>query len=559
MKKSERSRYIEERELDGYILAWSLHRILETIGGGNQTLGWGMAAQLGIVGMVFLSFLLKSAWIWACCILLYISFDIILMPFIWDSEYWCILTDLAMLLAILITSGDRTKLLPLARKIICIQMVIFYTAAAVWKLNKDFFDARASCAPIFVAQMIDLITMGTADKYIPISFIQIILQNSPFLVILLEGFIAIALSLPAGREFGVYAACILHILIAVCPPPNNVATFSLMCLSRLVIFVPNGLVTVLTTPPLKYMKIYWLIALPLSSFLAWHSEFYDLILPIFIAAVPLLWKAAKEDSIILRGLEDYEATKVNQLLSSKKSCIFKAARAMIVFISFFYSFGLLSLGLLDQGAPHMYANLRLHAGSNHFFLPTGLLQQYKYPSAFDGGIVRIERSTSSLLNRYYPSEYTNDLSQGTRDLLTIANHTGRMFNPMLSLVTASEAPWNPNTSFIKYTMPAHEFRRMLQFLHSQEKDSYLIEYIQLDDISGDEVWRATSNKGRLIRFEHSPKKNQTKCRVLRPRSSSCLSSDLVNLPPLPFWTKKLLLFEPYPILPNDHRLHCFGP
>ena len=50
----------------------------------------------------------------------------------------------------------------------------------------------------------------------------------------------------------------------------------------------------------------------------------------------------------------------------------------------FYAFGLPMLGLIDVGSCAMFANLKAHGGSNHLFLPTGLLQRWFAGAAPDG-------------------------------------------------------------------------------------------------------------------------------------------------------------------------------
>ena len=41
-----------------------------------------------------------------------------------------------------------------------------------------------------------------------------------------------------------------------------------------------------------------------------------------------------------------------------------------------YALAVIPLGLMDMGSANMFSSLRMHGGSNHFFLPTNLLQWY---------------------------------------------------------------------------------------------------------------------------------------------------------------------------------------
>merc|ERR1712137_995533 len=78
----------------------------------------------------------------------------------------------------------------------------------------------------------------------------------------------------------------------------------------------------------------------------------------------------------------------------------------------FYAFGLPMLGLIDVGACHMFAQLKLHGGSNHLFLPAGLVQQWlamespqtHWAGGFAGGVVRVEYTNSRFSNGQFPGE-----------------------------------------------------------------------------------------------------------------------------------------------------------
>ena len=524
------SHHSEEMLYRGYVYFWSLHRWYETTGGTNQTMGWEFGEKVAVVGMAVLASLTKSTVDLGFAMAVILCMDFHKMPFIWDSEYWCMMTDVAFLWIALRQLKFR-EFAAVARG----QMILCYAAAAFWKLNRDFFDVRASCAPIFALQMIDFFVPVMP----PVAVSRLVALTSPAAIVLLEG--AIALLLWLKPKIGVKLALVLHILIALAPPPNNVATFSLMCASRLILFVPNGFADVLDKFPfsLTFTAI-WTFVIAVCADIAKHETFYDLGLPLFMAIVPLVWTAAT--------LQE-EETKVSW-------------RHPLVLLAVFYNFGLLTLGLLDQGAPHMYANLRLHGGSNHFLAPTGLLQQWYFEnpnSTFYGGIVRIEMSTSKYFNEIYPSDYTMQLSNGTRQLLLDAGHTSRMFNPMLTALTSSQAPWlEEEDPFVKYTLPAHEFRRMLTNALEVD-DDFLLEYTQLKESLGNETWRATAS-GRTVRVVVQKKKKKLfSCEIRKPKRGSCLATDLPMLPPLSYWATKILFFEPYPILPGDHRLHCFGP
>ena len=93
-----------------------------------------------------------------------------------------------------------------------------------------------------------------------------------------------------------------------------------------------------------------------------------------------------------------------------------------------YAFAGPLLGLQDLGACNMYSNLRLHGGSNHLLVPTGLLGTL-WPRVADAfAVVRIENSTSSWINSIYPGELTASIAPDEVELLRSVGQSGRMFN-----------------------------------------------------------------------------------------------------------------------------------
>lgn len=537
-------------DLTGYVYMWCLHRLYETVGGGNQTLGWSAAEQASICLMTVAAGATRSVRLLCATMAVVMVSDLIKAPFIWDSEWWCLQTDLAFILSATLEDGffsstiavqpeARQRIFARAAATIRIQMTIFYSAAAFWKLNTAFLDSHSSCAPIFVVQLVDAFWPRPS---LPRSVLRGLVKIAPLATLLLEGGIAFGLATRRAR-LGLSLALFLHLGIALCPPPNNVATFSLMCASRLVAFVPRGFSEALN-PRKSWSVAGFSVAIAGVAF-SWpranHPGFFDLALPLFVAVVPLLALAIRRQEI------------------PPPNSFKHRGRRTLVALAFFYAFLVIPLGLQDQGQPHMYANLKLHGGSNHFFAPTGLAQRLfeRRPwSSIGGGIVRIERSDSAVFNDINPGEYSHELTDRSRRWLEAGGHTGRMWNPMLTAVTSSEAPWDPKKPFTKYTLPSHEFRRLLASARARE-ERFSLEYTQLFGV-GSESWRANS-PGRTVRIS-SKRYGGESCTVLKPRRRKCAESDLPNLPEMSWWANKFMLFEAYPIVPGDQReVHCFGP
>mmetsp|Transcript_152527 Transcript_152527/g.292074 ORF Transcript_152527/g.292074 Transcript_152527/m.292074 type:complete len:235 (+) Transcript_152527:1-705(+) len=136
----------------------------------------------------------------------------------------------------------------------------------------------------------------------------------------------------------------------------------------------------------------------------------------------------------------------------------------VVLESLFLVYGFIILGLADDGPPKPFANIRTHGGSNHYLMPTGLLQEIgeDHPSWFGrlyaAGVVRVDHTTSEHINSYFPGEITDVLMPQARELCQIAGHNGREFSPAIARLagTALVTPKVPGPNFIRYTVPAFE-------------------------------------------------------------------------------------------------------
>jgi uncharacterized membrane protein YphA (DoxX/SURF4 family) len=153
------------------------------------------------------------------------------MPVMWDSYYWCLQVDGGLLLCVgylalvrgLSADSHADSLAAWWATTARQQLAIFYLAAGVWKVNTSFLDARTSCAPIFVLTLLQ--TLGYTPP--PLRASQLALL-APGVTILGELTIGILLLLPsrAAVRIGVLSALLLHLGIALTPPPNNATPFS---------------------------------------------------------------------------------------------------------------------------------------------------------------------------------------------------------------------------------------------------------------------------------------------------------------------------------------------
>ena len=159
------------------------------------------------------------------------------LPMSWDSEWWALQTDAALLVRLLTgaTAGRTIQL----------QMALFYLAAGFWKLNTSFLDGASSCASVFGVQTAAraALMLGGGDDQAVLdweAFLAPLAQTyTPCIVIALE--MSIALGLLLRPNVGVRVGVLFHAINAWAPPaPNNIASFSLVCLVRLVTFAPKA-------------------------------------------------------------------------------------------------------------------------------------------------------------------------------------------------------------------------------------------------------------------------------------------------------------------------------
>ena len=191
----------------------------------------------------------------------------------------------------------------------------------------------------------------------------------------------------------------------------------------------------------------------------------------------------------------------------------------------------------------MYANLRASGGSNHLFLPTGLIFQ-------PGDVLWVESTTSKHINGIYPGEITHMLSASVRENLKAVGHSGREYGPYLARVlgAAAIAPppeWRPPSRKTAegFMVPAIELRRLLAEARAAG-ESFALTYRQRKPGG----WRR-------VRVEQGP--SRSKCRVLRrswlvPLRPACTAEEQVLLATAPpAWAMRTLLFFPFAMTLND--------
>ena len=538
------------------------------------------------------------------------------MPFLHDSQHWCMMTDIVVGAELLRTLRVRLEQLrsskgrrkggiggallgPLSLTeadavtaacagTIRYQMIVLYAAAAWWKFNEGFMNPRTSSAPLLIVQIL--------EEYLPTAFLEnglsaralrLVVSSAPLLTLILEAVIPVLLATHAAA--GVCLTCVFHWVLAITPPPNNNSAFGTQTLPRLIFFLdPSSSAQTMDAAVrvgTRTAATVWAVA---AATTAIHpltrqgaTSIYSNV-PTCAGLAALLCVAAAG------GGWRAERRSVGPASRSSASSI-RAVDIVMRVYTVYYAFVAIPLGTMDMGSPNMFSSLRIHAGSNHFvrILPLGLMQQLFCESnprssiladIFGGGIVRVDRTSSSHLvgplGVDFPGEYTTHKPRLVH-LLVAAGHCGRQFNAMGGYTkvgnhppsdNAIDATSSPNGG---YTIPSMELRRLIRDAQQRfPRESFFIEGAILPGCEGDEIWRATASvaRFRLIRdgddgslscFEEGAEgggcSERTRAALLAPPSGHWLSRLLM----------KFLLQQPYPIVPEntgrDRSVVCFGP
>ena len=508
-------------------------------------------------------------------------------PFIWDHELWDMLTEFVMVVGItahMIEQHTTPKSEYTTNRIIArcapavrLMMIIFYAAAAFWKLNSSFFDPIASCAPVFIMQ---LIAAYVPDGFIPFARTDFVTQFSPHVATVVEFAIPTLLSQGAKRpslcKLGLGLGLLFHFLIALTPPPNNAGGFSVGAIVRYFFFMPLS-----TAAAAKSLSPRSLIPTTLSSGAAGRIGALAAILlavgiaasdgkmtlagslPVFIA---LLFVYARSLYLGFVGTTTTVATSAAADNTAAGRCVRQISSALVV-VAAIYAFGLPVLGLQDMAACNMFANLHgptaVFTGANHYLVPCGLLQaRYEHASAatnpLAGGVVEVLHSTSDWMRELYPAESTRMISLRAREMLHHAGHSGREFGPSTTRVVGTLPGMRPDPKDpqLTYLLPALELRRLLAEARDRA-ESFTVTYRRVSRTNAPFAGRVVD----VVDRYGSSGMRHTTCMI--KDGGKCDDDELAMLPASSvhqwWWLTGLLLSFPLPMREDGVReLGCLA-
>ena len=569
------------------------------------------------------------------------------LPSVVDMDWWMMQVDMAFVTGLIVCSSSES-LLQYTADVSRVQLAWFYFAAGFLKLTKYHSDWRLSCSSIFLSQI--AIAWVPAQWMLPDAVLLTIMKTAPFITDILENGIAVLLFLgrsatldvrekktthvgwrTTSLHLGLLGAIALHIGIMIAPPPNSIANFGAMCISCLFLCMPVAVSRAASEVASAFQPrsttrnavlVYAAVVIGIVAVTsAVHGDISCIIANTTLTGFRALMMRAmhieRSGAVTLTesttSVKTRAKTKRHTLQKNKRRWIDDArACSAVFFMSFaaFYAIGMPVLGLADQGISHMFGHLKVHAGSSHYILPTGLLQRWLYDRSpldaslgplrdFAGGELRIEASTSDVLNGEVP--WPRDRVQPyplVRDRLRSLGHSTYMFsnngglrkNNMTAKKVCGEGersglsalglgcsksrpPVNgADGNFTRYTLPALEIRTMLQEMRRQ-KEAFRLEYTRIKGpvpwgIDAAEKWRIDGcgmrvvlrEDGRGVReclsidtclstLEFLPDSPDAAINRILGRSTRCAADEIALLDTSPGLLASTLLYSnPYPIL-----------
>ena len=572
------------------------------------------------------------------------------IPFVWDHELWDMLTELVVMAAICAElvggRGKRTangaangaaaggggsdapptnRVIAQCAPTVRSAMIVFYSAAAFWKFNTSFFDPIATCAPVFLMQLVDAYL--PSELVPPGTLTDVLTWTAPHVAATVEVLIPLLLSQasrPLLRQLGLALGLTFHFLIALTPPPNNAGGFSVGATVRYFFFMPAATSAAyhLLTPSL-YLPAMTTTTTTTTTLRSWFgsgssanglrglaASLYDLKrLALIGAVVAAVFTAASQGSVTLQGsLPVFMVVGIIYVraffltIGSRWSRVakppasfpsgpskshsrrqFGIANALFLALAFTYAYVLPILGLQDIAACGMFANMHFvtatYTGSNHWLVPTGLLQaRYEHASArdnpFAGGVVQIVHTTSSSMRDLFPAESTSMLSPRARAYLSHAGHAAREFGPSTTRVVGTLPGMKPHPDparpQLQYLLPAVELRRLLAEARANN-ESFSLTYKRVSNTGAPFAGRVVdvvdspvasptgSGEEESTAARDTPRTRCTVRGTLPGSSSECADDELALLPASDWWLTGLLLAFPMPMREDGvHELGCLA-
>lgn len=502
-------------------------------------------------------------------------------PAIWDSNQWALQSDLVvgvwmMAHTMAPVDDEASHRMTILASTISLMYAQYYLAAGFFKINTHFLDPDASCATVFAVQHISYYIGPFLSHSTLVAICATIKPLAPVLTLAIELSMGGCFAWGQGwwwntsqqerhwTRRGLMLILYFHLAVCLTPEPLDISMFALQCACRLVMALePHSLERVWQRHVLAHwgslaaVACVWVAYGVQTSFTPLNWSFAA-----FVPVLVLHTLAVREEGSSCSSSAALE-TEAETTQQHKERPLWSWAA---IGMAWFYAFGTIILGLMEEASCNMFANLKIHGGSNHLLVPTGLL--------LDGPIVRIQSTDSTWLTQIYPADFSHIVQPPvTASVLeAIGNPRPFYFNSGANRVLGLfRKGWVPhNGVFVPYTIPAMEFRRL--FTEARQYDgAFTLEYAELPGRAGDEEWRASA-VARTVQVTVREGQIQ-QCRVMGGGGPACNNStsggghqDLVYQPftDIPWVRRQFSMYHGYPIVYRPDgtvrpSIACFGP
>jgi len=462
-----------------------------------------------------------------------------------------------------------------------IQLSVFYSGAMVWKLNSAFFDPTGNCPAILFLQL--------AANWLPARalesdrLVRVLALSAPHVTEWVEGGVAVLLAVPGVCErLGIALGLALHGLIALTPPPHNIAGYGIRLIARYAVLIPDAAADAASElVAVSSIRSYGAVSIAAVAFLSkvfvvdeWpgieQRGVRDWLLPAYFALAFFVGRAA-----VLAGRKGTKSTMTTALpcvMTQQPSSRRRRLSIACVVEAVVFVFGLTTLGFADNAPPKPFSNIRIHGGSNHLFLPTDVLGRLAGVPTIPSDVVRVERTTSPTLNAHFPADLSSFLDPKAVGLLRRAGHAARLFGPAIPRnVGPDVVPPNGSPSFVRYTLPVFELRRALGEARAKN-ESFELTYTRFPRHAYDAARpRADPDGSVVVTLVEDGERGSRTCsvgevkqtgRLFRGRRTDCAADEPALLAPPPPWAGRVQLFWPHVVLedeetqPEGHTGYC---
>ena len=519
------------------------------------------------------------------------------MPNVWDYMVWCALLECGFICVALL-GGSSASLGATNAQLQRAMLLVLYFSAAFWKVTTGWFDLNGSCAPTLMSELFSTKLFDFPPVLRP-ALIAVI-KLSPHLVAGLE--FAVPLGLWLAPRFGVVLGLIFHQTINLMPV-TYAGGFSIAMCTRLHLFLP----TADLSAALKNSPSTTAVPSLLSSLPPWLTPYVvpaGIVSLVAAAMYAVHGRADTAGMLFLLVAAFYLRVALNPVTAAKRTApaplpmraYSSAVIAMMLVVATVYGYVGPILGLQSMGSSNMYSNTLQYGRGNHYLVPTFMLQHlYRERSpldvhaltpessvrdvvdahladAFGGGLVRVDRTSSMVLQEFATAEVSLQLPKRARSFLEEVGHSGHYFEmyarrnyferPLFSLATSSIHSGNAtdtgevHANDLPYVQSVYEMRRVLALARARGEHFELV-YTKLPASMQANVKSWKSYVGPTTVIKESANAATRDCAVLEFDASGnatsvspCENDEPGLLGPPPTWLQKILL--PYPIALTGH-------